>query len=149
MKNLFLILTTVFLLLNLSSCSDLDDNEPVDLTRNTIKKDSELFALLESVVNRGDDPIENTVCIDFIYPFKVFIYNENSLPEGEIILWGDVQFSSFLAGLPANQSISISFPLQTTLPDGTVFSAGSVHNLRSRCFILYHNICSRSGKKKF
>lgn len=130
MKNLFLILTTVFLLLNLSSCSDLDDNEPVDLTRNTIKKDSELFALLESVVNRGDDPIENTVCIDFIYPFKVFIYNENSLPEGEIILWGDVQFSSFLAGLPANQSISISFPLQTTLPDGTVFSVTSNAELK-------------------
>lgn len=105
-----------------NSCTDLDDNEIVDLTRQTIKKDSELFGLLESVVNRGDDPIENTVCIDFIYPFKVFIYDTNLIPQGEAILYGDDQFSTFLAQLPSDQSISISYPLETTLADGTVFS---------------------------
>lgn len=120
--NLKAVLGTLFLLLSISSCTDLDDNEVVDLTRETIKKDSELFGLLESVVNRGDDPIENTVCIDFIYPFKVFIYDVNLIPQGEVILGGDDQFSAFLAQLPADQSISISYPLETTLSDGTVFS---------------------------
>lgn len=116
------VLGTLLLLLFISSCTDLDDNEVVDLTRETIKKDSELFGLLESVVNRGDDPIENTVCIDFIYPFKVFIYDVNLVPQGEVILSGDDQFSAFLAQLPNDQSISISYPLETTLSDGTIFS---------------------------
>lgn len=120
--NLTILLGTLLLLFSISSCTDLDDNEVVDLTRETITKDSELFGLLESVVNRGDDPIENTVCIDFIYPFKVFIYDANLVPQGEVILGGDDQFSAFLAQLPANQSISISYPLETTLSDGTIFS---------------------------
>lgn len=120
--NLNTLVGILFLLFSMSSCTDLDDNEIVDLTRETIKKDSELFGLLESVVNRGDDPIENTVCIDFIYPFKVFIYDANLVPQGEVILGGDDQFSAFLAQLPANQSISISYPLETTLSDGTIFS---------------------------
>lgn len=120
--NLNTLVGILFLLFSMSSCTDLDDNEIVDLTRETIKKDSELFGLLESVVNRGDDPIENTVCIDFIYPFKVFIYDANLVPQGEVILGGDDQFSAFLAQLPDNQSISISYPLETTLSDGTIFS---------------------------
>lgn len=124
------VLGTLFLLLSISSCTDLDDNEIVGLTRETITKDSELFGLLESAVNRGDDPIENTVCIDFVYPFKVFIYDASLVPQGEVILSGDDQFSNFLAQLPANQSISISYPLETTLPDGTIFSVNSNAELK-------------------
>lgn len=129
-NHLNIVLGALFLLLSISSCTDLDDNEVVDLTRETITKDSELFGLLESVVNRGDDPIENTVCIDFIYPFKVFIYDAYLIPQGEVILNGDDQFSAFLAQLPANQSISISYPLETTLPDGTIFSVNSNAELK-------------------
>lgn len=132
MKDLKKILKISFIiiLLGASSCTDLDDNEPVDLTKETIKKDSELFGLLEAVVNRGDDPIENTVCIDFIYPFKVFTYDTNLMQQGEIILYGDDQFSDFLAQLPDDQSISISYPLETTLPDGTIFSVNNNAELK-------------------
>ncbi len=129
-KNITLLFGMLFLLFGTNSCTDLDDNEPVNLTRETIKKDSELYNLLEAVVNRGDDPIENTVCIDFIYPFKIFIYDANFVPQGEVILGGDDQFSAFLGQLPSNQSISISYPIQTTLPDGTVFSVDSDAELK-------------------
>ena len=130
MKKIIHLIFYSFCLFVTFSCSDLDDNEVVDLTRETIKKDSELFGLLESVVNRGDDPIENTVCIDFVYPFKVFIYDANLLPQGEVILFGDTQFSTFLGQLPATQSISISYPLQTTLSDGTVFTVNNNTELK-------------------
>jgi hypothetical protein len=103
------------------SCTDLDDNEPVNLTVDSITKGSELYTLLEIITTKGDNPIENTVCIDFVYPFKVFIYDVNLIPQGEVILFGDSQFSAFLRQLSTTQSISISYPLRTTLPDGTVF----------------------------
>lgn len=129
-NNFKAVLGVLFLLFAINSCSDLDDNELVDLTRDTIKKDSELFGLLESVVNHGDDPIENTVCIDFIYPFKVFVYDANLLPVTEVVLGGDTEFSAFLAQLPITQSISISYPLQTTLPDGTLFTVNNNAQLK-------------------
>ena len=130
MRKILPFILSTFILLITFSCTDLDDNEIVDLTRDTIKQDSELYGLLESIVNQGDDPIENNVCIDFIYPFKVFVYDVNFIPQGEIILMGDEQFSLFLAELPINQSISISYPIETTLPDGTVFSVNNNTQLK-------------------
>ena len=124
-----LIVGMLLLVFTTLSCSDLDDNEPPGKPE-TIKRGSELFTLLETVTTQGDNPVENTVCIDFIYPFKVFIYDASLLPQGEMILFGDIQFSAFLAQLPADQSISISFPLQTTLPDGTVFSVNNNAQLK-------------------
>lgn len=137
-NNFKAVLGLLFLLFAINSCTDLDDNEAVDLTRDTIKKDSELFGLLESVVNNGDNPVENTVCIDFIYPFKVFVYDANLLPVTEVVLGGDDEFSAFLAQLPIDQSISISYPLQTTLPDGTLFIVNNNAELK-----LAIDACSR------
>lgn len=132
MKNYLFKITSIFVLLfiALSGCSDLDDNEPVDLSKKTIKKDSELFNLLKSVSEKGDNPVENTVCVDFVYPFKLFIYNENLLPQGEIILVSDQQFSDFLSQLPNNLSISISYPIQTQTPDGSFFSVNNDQQLK-------------------
>ncbi len=129
-KNIFNLLFGIsFLVFTTFSCTDLDDNEAPGLPE-TIQRGSELFTLLETVTNQGDNPVENTVCLDFIYPFKVFIYDANLLPAGEALLLGDLQFSAFLAQLPANQSISISFPLETILPDGTLFSVNNNAELK-------------------
>lgn len=124
-----LLVGMLFMVFTTNSCSDLDDNEPPGKPE-TIKRGSELFTLLETMTTQGDNPVENTVCIDFIYPFKVFIYDSNLLPLSEVILMGDIHFSAFLAQLPADQSISISFPLQTTLPDGTLFSVNNNTELK-------------------
>ena len=133
MKNYFFKIVSSYALVffALIGCSDLDDNEPVDLAKNTIVKGSELFNLLESVANKGDDPVENTICVDFVYPFKLFIYDENLLPQGEIILGSDQQFSDFLNQLPNTISISISYPLQTQLPDGSIFSVNNNQQLKT------------------
>lgn len=112
-----------------NSCNE--ENEPADLTRNVIERDSELFALIESLLQRGNDPVENTVCIDFVYPFKLFIYNSESLPAGSIVLHSDNEFTQFLGQLPPGQTISISYPIQTTLPDGTIFNVNSDSQLKA------------------
>lgn len=130
-KNIIYLAFAVFALLFVTNgCTDLDDNEVADLFVDDIKKDSELFGLLEIITNQGDDPVENAVCIDFIYPFKVFVYDSNLQPINEVIMTGDVQFSAFLGQLPATNSISLSYPIQTTLPDGTVFAVNNNAQLK-------------------
>jgi hypothetical protein len=113
----------------ITSCNE--ENEPADLTRQVIERDGELFELIETILQRGDDPVENTVCIDFVYPFKLFIYDSESLPIGDIILNGDDEFTEFLNQLPPNQTISISYPIETSFPDGTVFSVNSDEQLQA------------------
>jgi hypothetical protein len=95
-----------------------------------IKKDTELYSLLEKVTSEGENPTENIVCIDFIYPFKVLIYDENLTQIGTQALSSDIQFSDFLGNLPLDQSISISYPISTTLEDGTVFSVNNNSELK-------------------
>lgn len=132
MKNLNIsILVALFIiLLGITSCGDLDDNKTAGVSKDVITKDSELFQLITKVTKEGENPTEHIVCLDFIYPFKVLIYDSNLHEIGSQVLGGDSQFSAFLGSLPENQSISISYPISTTLSDGTVFSVNNNSELK-------------------
>jgi hypothetical protein len=99
-----------------------EEIEPAQISHASIERDSELFELIESMLQYGDRPIEDKVCIDFVYPFKLFIYDADSMPTGSIVVHGDDEFTQFLGQLSPTQTISISYPIQTTLPDGSIFS---------------------------
>ncbi|WP_395061216.1 hypothetical protein [Flavobacterium sp.] len=129
-KNFSLIVVLLFTFIGINSCSDLDDNASVKDLKDVITRDSELFQLIEKVTTDGDNPTETIVCLDFIYPFQVLIYDSNLQQVGTQILISDTQFSSFLGQLPTNQSISISYPISTTLADGTIFSVNSNAELK-------------------
>lgn len=115
-------------LLTLLSCQ----NEPVGkgLSAEIINKDSSLFKLLKNVTTEGSNPLDEIVCIDFIYPFNLNIYNSNLDIIGTKFLSSDVQFSDFLSTLPDDQSLSISYPISTTLADGTIFSINNNEELK-------------------
>lgn len=123
-----------FVLFGLDSCVDIDDLGTDFVTdiasKDVITKDSELFELISKVTKVGVNPTENIVCLDFIYPFKVLIYDANRNITGNKMLIGDKQFSDFLGSLNSNQSISISYPIRTTLADGTVFSVTNNSELK-------------------
>jgi hypothetical protein len=78
--------------------------------------------MLQNVTTTTDDPLAKITCIDFIYPLTLQIYDTDFHVIGVVTLVGDDNFSAFLGNLPDNQSISISYPISTTLEDGTVFS---------------------------
>ena len=122
---LFSLLVTLFM-----SCT----NEPYEggKTGNeeTITKDSPLFNLISQVTTESDEPLQEITCIDFIYSFKVLIYDSNLQVIGTKVLRGDDEFSAFLGALPTNQSISISYPITTTLADGTIFSVNNNTELK-------------------
>ena len=116
--------------LSLGGCTDNDDNLHVARLEDVITKDSEMFNLLERMTTDVNDPMQDIVCIDFIYPLEVKLYDQNLLSVGSVILHGDDEFSQFLGAIAPNQALSISYPIETTLADGTVFSVSNNQELK-------------------
>lgn len=112
----------------ITSCNE--EIEPAEISYDVIERNSELFDLIESVLQHGDEPVENAVCIDFVYPFKLFIFDSEGLPTGSVILHGDDEFTQFLGDLSPSETIGISYPIETTLPDGSVFSVNNDDQLK-------------------
>lgn len=127
LKSLFLLLIVA---VGLNGCSDVDDDLKVARIQDVITKDSEVFTLLERVTKQTDDPMEDIVCIDFIYPLEVKLYDADLFEIGRVMLFGDDQFSEFLGAIAPTQALSISYPIETTLADGTVFSVANNQELK-------------------
>ncbi|MCF6130948.1 hypothetical protein [Flavobacterium wongokense] len=124
------IFTVLFLALSINSCKDLDDNITIPNAEDLIQKDSEIFNLLERVTKEENDPLQDIVCIDFVYPLNLVIYNSSLQPIGSVTIVGDDNFSAFLGVFPADQSLSISYPISTTLADGTEFTVNNNTELK-------------------
>ncbi|WP_333599450.1 hypothetical protein [Flavobacterium sp.] len=113
-----------------NSCKDIDDTIRIPEAQDLIQKDSELYDLIGRVTKEEGDPIKDIVCIDFVYPIHLEIYDANLVPVGSVTIIGDDNFSAFLGILPADQSLSISYPIATTLSDGTVFTVNNNSELK-------------------
>jgi len=139
MKNAITFIRSILLLavvFSMTKCtSDIDDNiaettNSNPLPKETIIKNSELFNLLERVTTDEADPLNQIVCVDFIYPLTILIYDFNFQVLGSQSMNSDQDFSSFLGALPANQPVSISYPISTILADGTTFSVNNNTELK-------------------
>ena len=97
---IFTRLTVAILIVLFSSC----ENEPVEILKDTLRKEDELFKLIRNVVTIGDNPIENNICVDFIYPMVVIKYDQYINPIQTITLYNDNQFEQLLSQLNQNQS---------------------------------------------
>lgn len=128
MKKYLILLLNLFLI---SSCTN-EKFEPVsNSSKNIIRKSDPIFNNLKKVINSESDPLAEEVCVDFIYPFTLLIYNQNLEVTNTHILTGDDMFINVINNLNNNQSISISYPIQTTLPDGTLFSVNNNEELKN------------------
>lgn len=130
-NNCYPIKLLLFLLtLGFSGCTDLDDNLEVARAQDVITKDSELYNLIERVTTETDDPLQDVVCIDFIYPVNVKLYDEDLIAIGSVTVWSDDEFSQFLGAISPTQALSISYPISTTLSDGSTFSVNNNSELK-------------------
>lgn len=116
LKLFAVIFVTIFI-----SCN----NEPVDFSVNSellIEKNSELYNLFVRMTDNSENPLVNIVCIEFSYSFLVFTYDENLEIIDETFVSDNSQFYTFLDNLPQNHSISLSYPIEAILADGTLIS---------------------------
>lgn len=125
-------LASLFLLIFIAnSCKDIDDTITYPNAENLITKDSELYGLIQRVTKEEEDePMTDIVCIDFVYPINLLLYNSGLQRIGTITITSDATFSAFLGILPADQSLSISYPITTTLADGTEFTVNNNAELK-------------------
>ena len=110
------------LLLCLTSCSyDKDDNLSADIDINTvevIRSDSDLYDNIKDITNDEDRPDESIACIDFIYPLTLFVFDASDNYVTTNFILNDEQFSTLLDDIELEYSISISFPITSTLETG-------------------------------
>lgn len=118
-------ITIVLFLFALTSCENEKYEASPNEDKEIIRKSDLIFNQLQTVVNAPSDPINSAVCVKFIYPFQLLIYNQNNQIVNQVTMASNYQFSSLLENLPTNQSISISYPIQTTFPDGSIFSVNN------------------------
>ncbi|WP_136668504.1 DUF1566 domain-containing protein [Flavobacterium sp. H122] len=107
--------------------------EPLDvITKNNqiIEKDSELFDLINRTTTNTGDPLKDIDCIVFEYPIKINLYNSDRIITGSVDVDNEISFSAFLGSLPASQTISITYPLKTTLGDGSIQVINSNEDLK-------------------
>ena len=112
------------------SCKDLDDSIKIPNSEDLIQKDSDLYNLIGRVTQQEDDPLQDIVCIDFVYPIHLEIYDGALQPAGSVTIIGDDNFSAFLSILSPDYSLSISYPISTTLADGTEFTVNNNSELK-------------------
>lgn len=125
-------------------CSNFEDNlrEVVSVDEGTpgtiIEKSSELYKTLQKATTSKVLEGEVPPCVEFVYPLSLRIYDSNLNTIGSTNAFSDSQFSKILENLPNGQSLSISYPIATTLEDKTKYT---VNNNAELAIAL--NNCSR------
>jgi len=126
-------------------CSNFDDNwrETASIDTGTpgkiIEKSSELYNTLQkATTSKALEGGEVPPCVEFVYPLSLRVYDNNLNGIGSTNIHSDVEFSKVLENLPTGQSLSISYPIATTLEDGTEYT---VNNNAELAIAL--NNCSR------
>lgn len=112
-------------LLSFISC----ENEPAEFTKVTLSPKSELFKLMLNTTTLGTNPVGQQVCVDFIYPFAIMVYDSNRNPIQTIQMFNDNQLANLLINLPMSQSVSISYPIETMNAAGVVQSINNDNEL--------------------
>lgn len=93
----------------LSGC----DNEPYEgpLTE-FIPVDSELYKNIEQIANSQEDA-EKLPCVVFIYPFNIYLYDENEEIAGGRIVEDNISFLQILENREEGTYVGLSYPIQS------------------------------------
>ncbi len=109
------------------------ENEPVDVftevsSADLISGDSNLYFLLNKVVS-DDQATSDITCIDFVYSFIVVIYDENLEILSSQTVSNDSEFYNMLQSTADDQFINVSFPITSSLQDGSTFEINNKNEL--------------------
>tara|TARA_R110000868_G_scaffold21640_12_gene89878 strand:- start:22242 stop:23951 length:1710 start_codon:yes stop_codon:yes gene_type:complete len=108
---------------------ELDDDDdildiifPIDITLSDfseirISGIEGLRELASECVEGGDD--DDIECIDFVYPLTFFTFDINKQQTGSVVIESDRDLRSFFHELGEDDIVSLDFPVQLKLYDGT------------------------------
>jgi hypothetical protein len=107
------------------------DNPGQEVPLQPFSKNSELYSLIKRTVQHTNNPMEDIMCIDFIYPLIMKKYNEELTATETVLLQSDAAFYNFLVTLNPNQPISLSYPITATDENGQVLSVNNNEELKN------------------
>ncbi|NND88336.1 MAG: hypothetical protein HKM28_03715 [Flavobacteriaceae bacterium] len=123
MKSYFLLIIACYITV---AC----DQEPINYievdSSNAIAVNSELYQQFQDIAT--DNKIE---CINFIYNFTLYVFDENDEFVESIELNNDEEFSELLHTLSDDFSISISYPIRSELDNGELFEVTNNQELKN------------------
>jgi hypothetical protein len=135
----------IFLLLALSfSLNSCDDVEPAEFIESTpvvnnpdpvnpdptgptvfgqtFIKHSELYDLLVQATQNTGDPMDDIICVNFVYPFIIKKYDSSMTAIETATMHNDPEFYNYLVALSPTQPISLSYPISTLNSNGDLLS---------------------------
>lgn len=117
------------LIFSIASCY----NEPFeDIPAEKIEVGSELYRSMEQLANKEKKSTdEEPVCITFVYPFNVYLYNENEEIVDQRIVLNNVYFIGLLESMSQNAYIGLSYPINTVTDEGELFSINDNEELKN------------------
>ncbi|WP_299441532.1 hypothetical protein [uncultured Aquimarina sp.] len=95
------------------------ENESFELSVEKIDVNSELYSDLKAISEASPENSE-VVCLTFIYPFNVYLYNNNNEITESILIGNNREFVSLLGGMEDESAIGLSYPISGTTDDGTL-----------------------------
>ncbi|WP_108802309.1 hypothetical protein [Aquimarina sp. Aq107] len=107
----------ILLCIVLSSC----ENESFEPLVEKIDANSELYANLKDVAEIRSENSE-VVCLTFIYPFNVYLYNDNGEITQSQIINENREFVSLLGQIDNESAIGLSYPISGTTNDGNTIN---------------------------
>ncbi|RMA57719.1 hypothetical protein [Ulvibacter antarcticus] len=135
-KNCILLLSLIMSLFY--SCSD-EAVGTMNINRDIV--DEELYDFLGRVSGTdSDEPID---CIEFNYPFALFVFDENLEFIEALPMTGNSMFSDFLGTLDENYSISLSYPIAGTLDNGNLVDINNNQELKEAI-----DVCNKESHRR-
>lgn len=116
----------VLLIVMMTSCV----NESFEETTNLIDTDSQLFATLTEFTDKRSKNKE-TICLEFIYPFSIYSYDENQEASGNIIVNDNLEFIQLLSDMANETAIGLSYPIEAETVDGTTLEINNNAQLKA------------------
>ncbi|WP_299602777.1 hypothetical protein [uncultured Aquimarina sp.] len=93
----------------LASC----ENESFDPLIEKIDVNSELFNNLRTISETTTENSE-TICLTFVYPFNIYLYDDEGNISGSEIVQNNVQFVELLGQVAIDNAIGLSYPIVGT-----------------------------------
>lgn len=98
-----------------------------DFTEITINSINDLEVIVEDCLEGGDD--DDIECIDFVYPINFFTFDINNQRTGTVKVESDKQLRRFFNDLEDDAIVSIDFPVELKLYDGTKITVNNNREL--------------------
>lgn len=98
---------------------------------DAIAQEDALYNYLGLVSQESDNELTDLGCVEFIYPFILFQYDEELEYVQQFSVTGNENFVALLTNLEEGHSIGLSYPIAGTLADGSSITVSSNEELQA------------------